>query len=108
MAVAAAALETWKGLSYADKLNTVNAAVGAIGSAGSSWWTFGLGNEGGGCRNEIHVKNHHSTLYFRGYYIHWGKVRTPPNPRIDVDDGDVCLYHNAGSWAATGSSGVLG
>ena len=39
-------------------------------------------------------------------YIHWGKIKIPPEPLIQSIRQDDCLFHACGSWAATGSSGV--
>ncbi|KAJ7377258.1 hypothetical protein OS493_030069 [Desmophyllum pertusum] len=69
---------------------------------------FGLASEGGGRRNEMSINNgtRHS-IELEKMYINWGKVKVPPEPCIQSMKGDMCLFHNAGSWAATGSSGIV-
>jgi len=93
------------GLKLAEK---VTAVTNALDGANSSWITLGLGSDGGGRRNNVVVKNvTKEDFMLHSYYLHWGKCRVPPNPVIHGQDGDAMLFINAGSWAATGSSGLV-
>ena len=83
--------------------------AGAVACLDKQEWTwFGLTQEGGGRRNEMSIANgsgHDMELV--KWYIHRGKVKVPPEPYIQSMKQDDCLFHNTGSWAATGSSGIV-
>ncbi|KAJ7377256.1 hypothetical protein OS493_030067 [Desmophyllum pertusum] len=89
-----------------EKIAQVAGAVASLDAPGWTW--FGLASEGGGRRNEMSINNgtRHS-IELEKMYINWGKVKVPPEPCIQSMKGDMCLFHNAGSWAATGSSGIV-
>ena len=64
--------------------------------------------DGGGRRNHVNTKNQtEETIELHSHYIHWGRCSVPPSPVIAKQDGDTMLFINAGSWAATGSSGLV-
>lgn len=88
------------------KIAAVTNAVASLDAQGWTW--FGLSCEGGGRRNEMTICNalSHDIELVR-YYIHWGKVKIPPEPVLQSKTEDHSLFHNAGSWAATGSSGII-
>ena len=89
-----------------DKVAKVAGAVASLDAQGWTW--FGLACEGGGRRNEMSICNgtKHS-IELEKMYIHWGKIKIPPEPILQSMKQDDCLFHNAGSWAATGSSGIV-
>ena len=89
-----------------DKVAKVAGAVAALDAQGWTW--FGLACEGGGRRHEMSICNGTKhNLELVKMYIHWGKIKIPPEPLIQSMRQDDCLFHNAGSWAATGSSGII-
>ena len=89
-----------------DKVAKVAGAVAALDAQGWTW--FGLAAEGGGRRNEMSVCNGTKHMMeLEKWYIHWGKMKIPPEPYVQSMKQDDCLFHNAGSWAATGSSGIV-
>jgi len=88
------------------KLAKVAGAVGSLDAQGWTW--FGLTCEGGGRRNEMTISNALShDIELVKLYIHWGKVKVPPEAYLRSKTEDHALFHNTGSWAATGSSGVI-
>lgn len=103
MALAAAAATI---AANTGKIAAVSNAVASLDAQGWTW--FGLACEGGGRRNEMTICNalSHDIELVR-YYIHWGKVKVPPEPVLQSKTEDHALFHNTGSWAATGSSGII-
>ena len=88
-----------------DKVAKIAGAVAGLDAQGWTW--FGL-TEGGGRRKEMSIANGSShDMELVKWYIHWSKVKVPPGPYIQSMKQDDCLFHNAGSWAATGSSGIV-
>ena len=93
-------------VAYPDKKEKIVRAVKALDEQGMTW--LGLASEGGGRRNEMSVCNGTThTIELEKWYIHWGRVRVPPEPCIESMRQDDCLFHSAGSWTATGSSGIV-
>ena len=89
-----------------EKVAKVASAVTALEGGGFSW--LGLANEGGSRRNEMSVCNGTThRIELEKWYIYSGKVKVPPEPYIQSMKQDDCLFHKTGSWAATGSSGIL-
>ena len=89
-----------------DKIVQVAGAAASLDAQG--WGFFDLTSEGGGVRNEMSISNgtkHGIELVT--IYINGGKVRIPPEPYVQSMRGDKCLFHKAGSWAATGSGGIV-
>ena len=109
MAAGALALANAAGAAIVANPDKVAKVAGAVAGLDAQGWTwFGLTQEGGGRRNEMSIANgtgHDMELV--KWYIHWGKVKVPPEPYIQSMKQDDCLFHNAGSWAATGSSGIV-
>lgn len=105
-AAGAAILAEGTFLSNAAKVAQVAGAVASLEAQGFTW--FGLTCEGGGRRNQTSICNgtKHS-IELKKIYIQWGKVKVPPDPYIDSMAKDECLFHNAGSWAPTGSCGII-
>jgi len=83
--------------------------AGAVASLNKQGWTwFGLASEGGNKRNEMSICNRtRHSIELAKIYIHWGKVKIPPEPIIHSMEQDECLFHSAGSWATAGSSGIV-
>ncbi|KAJ7377259.1 hypothetical protein OS493_030070 [Desmophyllum pertusum] len=75
-----------------EKIAQVAGAVASLDAPGWTW--FGLASEGGGRRNEMSISNgtRHS-IELEKMYIHWGRY--------------VVSFIMPGSWAATGSSGIV-
>ena len=90
----------------AGKVAQVTGAVAALDAQGWTW--FGLASEGGGRRNDMSICNGtNHAIELKKLYIYRGKVKIPPEPLIKSMEEDECLFHNAGSWAATGSCGIV-
>ena len=90
----------------AGKVAQMTGAVASLDAQGWSW--FGLASEGGGRRNEMSIGNGtNHAIELKKLYIYRGKVKIPPEPLIKSMEEDECLFHNAGSWAATGSCGIV-
>ena len=88
------------------KVAQVNGAVASLDSQGWTW--FGLASQGGGRRNEMSITNGtNHAIELKKFYINRGKVKIPPDSLIKSMDEDRCLFHNAGSWSATGSCGIV-
>lgn len=89
-----------------DKLAKVSGAVAALDATRWDW--FGLAADGGSRRNEMSICNgtKHSIELVK-WYVYGGKVKVPPEPYIQPMKQDDCLFHKTGSWAATGSSGIV-
>jgi hypothetical protein len=88
------------------KLAQIAGAVSSLDAQGWTW--FGLTCEGGGRRNSISIANGTShDIELVRTYIHWGKCKVPAEAYVKSMEQDDCLFHNCGSWAATGSSGIL-
>lgn len=93
-------------LTNSDKIGKVAGAITSLDAQGWTW--FGLACEGGGRRNAMSICNgtNHDIELVRTY-LHWGKCKVPADAYIASMRQDDCLFHNAGSWAATGSSGIV-
>ena len=88
------------------KLAKVAGAVAALDA--KKWTWFGLTADGGGTRNEMSICNATKhNIELEKWYIHWGKVKVPPEPYIESMKQDDCLFHSAGSWSPSGSSGIV-
>lgn len=69
---------------------------------------FGLLAEGGGRRNAMSICNAtEKDIHLVKWYLEHGHNKVPPIPFLESKREDQCLWHNAGSWACTGSSGVV-
>ena len=90
----------------AGKVAQVTGAVASLNAQGWTW--FGLTREGGGRRNEMSIGNGTSrTIELKKFYIYRGKIKIPPDALIQSMEEDSCLFHNEGSWAPTGSCGIV-
>ena len=89
-----------------DKIAQVAGASASLDAQG--WGFFGLTKEGGGVRNEMSISNgtKHGIELVK-YYINGGKVKVPPEPYVQSMREDKCLFHKTGSWAATGTGGIV-
>lgn len=85
------------------------AIAAAIASGGHGDLLFlGLTSEGMGRRNHMMIENGAGHMIkLHGYYLHWGRVKEPPVPVIQHQHQDECLFHAAGGWAISGSSGLV-
>ncbi|XP_031554439.1 uncharacterized protein LOC116291408 [Actinia tenebrosa] len=89
-----------------EKLSLVSQALDLLESKkGTFLWLL---DEGGGRRNEMSIVNgtSHAVLLVE-WYLERGYVKVPPQPYLDSMSRDEALFHNAGSWACTGSSGIV-
>lgn len=89
-----------------EKLDIVSEALDFLKSKQGTF--LGLFDEGGGRRNEMSVLNgtSHAALLV-GWHLEWGYVKVAPEPFLYSMSKDEALFHNAGSWACTGSSGIV-
>ena len=102
----AAPNSTVTNVANSGKLAKVGGAVAALDA--KKWTWFGLTADGGGTRNEMSICNSTKhNIELEKWYIHWGKVKVPPEPNIESMRQDDCLFHSAGSWAPSGSSGIV-
>ena len=83
--------------------------AGAVAAIAAERWTFLRLTEGaGGTRNEMSICNETKhTIELEKWYIHWGKVKVPPEPYIESMRQDECLFHAASYFAPAGSSGIV-
>jgi hypothetical protein len=88
------------------KYDLVSKTIDKFNSPGKTF--LGLFDEGGGRRNAMSIINGTSNaIKLLAWYLHWGHVKIPPEPYLHSMTQDECLFHNAGSWACTGSSGIV-
>lgn len=92
------------------KVNQVRDAISSLDGQGGAKVgnLFGLLAEGGGRRNAMSICNgtDHDIQLVK-WYLHHGHNKVPATPYLLSMRQDDSLFHNAGSWAATGSSGVV-
>lgn len=89
-----------------EKLGLVSEALEFLKSKQGTF--LGLFDEGGGRRNEMSIINgtSHAAILV-GWHLQWGYVKIPPEAYLCSMSRDESLFHNAGSWACTGSSGIV-
>ncbi|XP_001633907.2 tereporin-Ca1 [Nematostella vectensis] len=92
--------------SNAEKVAAVAGAISSLDNPGFTW--FGLASEGGSRRNQMIIQNEtDEVMELTKIYLYHGKVKIPPDPSIRAMAEDECLFHSAGSWSATGVSGIV-
>ncbi|XP_068239931.1 tereporin-Ca1-like [Palaemon carinicauda] len=77
-------------------------------SSYGSLWALGLDREGTGISNHMVIQNGtDDSISLHKYFLNRGKARIPPEGVLPSGVEDHTFFHAAGSWAATGSSGIL-
>lgn len=80
----------------------------ALSSSGGTFWSLGIDRDGTGISNHMIIQNGtEKTVRLYEYYINWGKARVAPEANLPNQTEDDALFHAAGGWAATGSSGII-
>ncbi|XP_066955143.1 uncharacterized protein [Macrobrachium rosenbergii] len=78
------------------------------GPSTGSVWSFGFDRDGTGISNHMIIQNHTDDSFrLHEYYVNWGRARVPPDAKLRAHYEDDCLFHAAGGWCATGSSGIV-
>ncbi|XP_068202395.1 uncharacterized protein [Palaemon carinicauda] len=92
----------------AGSLAKRNSISSALTTSTGSFWAFGFDNDGTGISNHMIIQNlTDDSLHLQEYYLNWGRVRVTPDASIPAHFEDDCLFHAAGGWCATGSSGIV-
>ncbi|XP_064081693.1 uncharacterized protein LOC135198143 [Macrobrachium nipponense] len=96
-------------LTFFESGSKKQAIASAIAAGGSgSLLLLGLNSEGMGRRNHMMIENGAGHMIkLQKVYLHWGKMKQPPTSVIQHQHQDECLFHAAGGWAISGSSGIV-